>query len=354
MAPVRKFLRNAAILLVVSGAAVYYPNFHTDSALRQSKAPQQADNNFTNDANMTGEKRSAITTRNQSIVFDNKPLARVEPADKILKHYEAPIVVEKYRLVFFHQHKIASTAWKVLFHRMMGVEPKPKPPKAKNWNSLHWPRLNKLKYLWDYNVTEANRMMHSPEWTRAIFVRNPHERILSAYLDKVVARNFGDTRKKCCPVGRECLQENAQGFQDFVDLLDAESCMLADGHWRPQSRRVDAKHWPSVNYVGHMERLQDDARALLVKIGAWDEHRESAVLFERPSSAPSSHSSNNGNTTTSSRHHYTDSKRKMQQYYDTRALFDEVTELYREDYEHPVLGLELVEPDWIPSESEKE
>lgn len=41
-----------------------------------------------------------------------------------------------------------------------------------------------LKRLTHFDESQVNEMMNSPDWMRAIFVRNPHERMLSAYLDK--------------------------------------------------------------------------------------------------------------------------------------------------------------------------
>jgi len=55
-----------------------------------------------------------------------------------------------------------------------------------------------------FNESYINVIMNSPEWTKAIFVRNPHERILSAYLDKachvrfLVVNYFGRRFTCCC------------------------------------------------------------------------------------------------------------------------------------------------------------
>ena len=41
--------------------------------------------------------------------------------------------------------------------------------------------LSGLKVLTDYSLEEANGMLTSEEWTRAMFVRDPKERALSAF-----------------------------------------------------------------------------------------------------------------------------------------------------------------------------
>jgi Sulfotransferase family len=96
----------------------------------------------------------------------------------------APIVMEQYKLVFFTIPKVGCTAWKQLFRRMMGY----RDWKNENVHAMQpWnPESNGLKYLYHYDRVTASTMMTSPEWTRAIVVRDPKERFLSAYLDKIV------------------------------------------------------------------------------------------------------------------------------------------------------------------------
>ena len=67
-------------------------------------------------------------------------------------------------------------------------------------NSIHDPAKNGLTYLTDYSLEEAQLMLNSEEWTRAVFVREPKERILSAYLDKFrLVPEFFDAA--CCHKG---------------------------------------------------------------------------------------------------------------------------------------------------------
>ena len=53
--------------------------------------------------------------------------------------------------------------------------------------ALHNPSTNGLKYLHAFSPRDATNMMRDPSWTRAIFLREPKQRFLSAYLDKVHA-----------------------------------------------------------------------------------------------------------------------------------------------------------------------
>jgi len=96
----------------------------------------------------------------------------------------SPVVIEQHKLVFFTVAKVGCTSFKMLFRRIMGKS---------DWmveeyvNMVPWnPFTNGLEYLYDYNRTRASEIMTSPDWTRAIFVREPKRRFLSAWLDKVM------------------------------------------------------------------------------------------------------------------------------------------------------------------------
>ena len=170
----------------------------------------------------------------------------------------APIVVEKYKLIFFTTPKVGCTVFKQLFRRMAGL---------KDWKKdvdpgiPHDPKFNGLSYLYNYNVNDATEMLKSDEWTRAIFVRDPKERLLSAYLDKAV-RNDGEyVARHCCT---ECGLKSSK-LQGFLSVI--QHCL--DPHWMPQSNRMEKKFWTTVNFVGHIETAADDAKELLQQIGAW-------------------------------------------------------------------------------------
>lgn len=55
---------------------------------------------------------------------------------------------------------------------------------------LHNPKLNGLKCICDYDDKEVEAMMLNSSWIKAAFVREPRERILSAYLNKVIEGNY--------------------------------------------------------------------------------------------------------------------------------------------------------------------
>lgn len=184
----------------------------------------------------------------------------------------APIVMEKYKLIFFTLPKCGCTVWKQLFRRMMGYP---------DWNIQdgqetflpHNSQLNGLKYLSDYPLEQANEFMTSPEWTRAIMVREPKQRFLSAFLDKAVSNDHKHIFNRCCPDDERGLDPSlceeakfsSPGFLKLVHMCD-------DDHWRPQHLRMESKYWPYVDVVLHVETAYPDAKDLLQRIGAWEDY----------------------------------------------------------------------------------
>lgn len=233
----------------------------------------------------------------------------------------SPVVIESHKLIFFTIPKVGCTVWKQLLRRMMG---------SKDWDSQdgttlqpHNPKVNGLKYLYNYTIEEASVMMTSPEWTRAMMVRDPKERFLSAFLDKSLSNFHAYIIGKCCKDG-SCV-DAAQNLTGFLALTR----VCEDEHWRPQNDRVDYKYWPYINYIGHIETAAADAESLLKKIGAWDEfgktgwgRHHNKKIFATADIA-----------TTEA--HYTWSNKEVWKWY-TPAIEQQVERKYRGDYENPL------------------
>jgi hypothetical protein len=260
---------------------------------------------------------------NRYLGFQRAPI--VETTDFIYyrdpKQWDAaPVVVEEFKLVFFTVPKVACTTWKQLFRRIQGIP---------NWDVQdsqkrlpHDPDKNKLKYLWHYSVEDANRIMTSPDWTRAIFIRDPKERFLSAFLDKGVG-NSAFIKGKCCPETQNCMEDAAQAPSGFLTLI--QTC--DDVHWSPQDYRMESKYWPYINFVGHFERLEEDAKRLLQNIGAWEQYGQSGWgpngkggIFQK---------------STNTQNHVTNAKSKINVWF-TQELERRVERFYQVDYDNPI------------------
>jgi hypothetical protein len=237
----------------------------------------------------------------------------------------SPVVLEEYKLIFFTSAKVGCTVWKQLFRRIMG---------KKNWRAestkrlLPWnPRINGLKYLYEYDLETASHMMTSPEYTRAIFVREPKERLLSAYLDKGVSNSWF-MHNKCCPSEWDCTIAAKESLSTFFDLI--QTC--ENNHWSSQSRRMEAKYWPYINFVGRMETVADDAETLLKSVGAWDQFGKSGWGQHGNVSIFGTKAGGIG------RAHATRARERLRVHYNTSKLERDVDLYYASDYTNPVLN----------------
>lgn len=271
---------------------------------------------------------TTVTVHDGAPVLSTTVVVQVKASDYIYQRNgwdSAPIVLEEHRLVFFSVAKVGCTQFKMLFRRMMGYQ---------DWNVeeyerfLPWnPNTNGLKYLYHYSLERATEMMTSPEWTRAIFVRDPKERFLSAYLDKVVNHPFY-FRNKCCPDTGDCVEKARQSFQVFVSI--AKVC--EDEHWKPQGHRMEARFWPFVNFVGHMETINEDIERLLKQIGAWENFGRTGWGENGDEAIFAAKSGGTG------RHHATNARQKLRQFM-TPDLEVQVDEFLADDYKIEQLGL---------------
>lgn len=301
----------------------------------------------------------------------------LEPFDSIYRYGtwdDSPIVLSQFKLVFFASPKVGCTGelscnlvkhtsptrkrrgrssfslvplnthttlavFKQLFRRMMGKADWQK----HNGTLPHAPGANGLFYLYNFSPKDANRIMTDPTWTRAIVVRDPRERLLSAYMDKATRRYGLYLQNHCCKtVNSEQLrtmlhcQQYSFGFRtkerrplvtmsEFVrDIMPA----CDDVHWRPQRFRMQPKYWPYINFVGKFDNVAVDTKRLLERVGAWQEYGASGW--------GTSNQSVFGATETV--HHVTNSSSQVQLLREPE-IKEAVDRLVENDYSCPLLQL---------------
>ena len=223
--------------------------------------------NFFNSSNSTDSS-------SQSVVLPSKhPVLEKNDVIYSTKRTLPPIVNEEYKVIFFHVAKAASSEWIRFFTRLSGNP-------AWCGKNVHHTEVNKLKRLSDYSLKEAQRLMTDPSWTRAIFVRHPKKRILSAFLDKAVSRTKKFAIDYCNKFQLHggdfnyCVEHHEE-FEFF--LYNITTVSPDNVHWRPIYTRIDEKFWPYINYIANMENLSNDAMHFLQSINstidgvsAWD------------------------------------------------------------------------------------
>jgi hypothetical protein len=93
--------------------------------------------------------------------------------------------------------------------------------------------------------------MNRPEWTKAVFLRHPFERLVSCYKDKFRRKNRYYSVKMTGNMSTHILS-----FAEFVHLITAPESNFQNVHWRPQSRFCGlAKYKSKYNFIGNFEKL---------------------------------------------------------------------------------------------------
>jgi len=94
-------------------------------------------------------------------------------------------------------------------------------------------------------------------------------------------------------------------------------------------------YWKQINFVGHMESLEDDAKRLLVKVGAWDEFGKSGwgtsgnqSIFQRDISI--------------GRQHATHAADHLKEYITSKQVEQEIEAYYANDYLHPIMNISKI------------
>jgi hypothetical protein len=175
----------------------------------------------------------------------------------------------KHKFVWFRVAKVGTSTIKYMF-RTNGV---------------------KMPYMSDNFKFSSERYK---DYFKFAFVRNPWDRVVSCYCQKVENKN-----PNWAFYYSECFDK---GFEYFVDFLARQNLATADRHIRLQTKLIPVKE---MDFIGRMDNFAADLQYVLGKIGIKEQ--------EIPRRNPSTHA------------HYS-------HYYNeqTKAI---VAELYKEDIE---------------------
>lgn len=150
--------------------------------------------------------------------------------------------------------------------------------------NAHLPENNQLKTLTDFSPAVATALMTSSAWTKAAIVREPKERVLSAFLDKAVKESLyiqvccnklqdEDEKKRCI--------DNEENFESFLYFVTTYKEECRDVHWEPQVEKIDAKWWPYIDFIGHQNDLLNDSKKLLSSLTSITDMDDGRSAWER-------------------------------------------------------------------------
>lgn len=191
------------------------------------------------------------------------------------------------KLIFCGIPKAGITEWIKFFRFVSG---------AKDYLALpHFKSDRREFFVSSLSVEKATEILLDPSWTKAVIFRDPAERLLSAYLDKVVANGFTQTHFKI-GITDEFLEDprtaknrTRLSFEEFVDLVTMPPNFVdgklkadppghgihgfTDPHWRPQSMMCGMDYLlPHFNFIGNLNFISDHTKLLLEKVGLWEKY----------------------------------------------------------------------------------
>lgn len=178
--------------------------------------------------------------RPHSMETKRPPMTRVTQDD--LNHMWRVLLNREHRVLVSVAHKVAITEWIRLFLRMDGFA------EWKTANVHYLPRLPAFCHL---GTDEAQQIITSDDWTKIIVFRDPAERLLSAYLDRV---------------GPE-----KRSFGEFIDSIeDIDSC---DMHWVSQwTWNRNSKFFAHYDHCIDLANSYSEARRVLSPTGCWERY----------------------------------------------------------------------------------
>jgi hypothetical protein len=145
---------------------------------------------------------------------------------------------------------------------------------------------------------EAMALLNNPRYFKFVIVRNPWDRLTSAYLNKFVKPL--DLEQSSSP-GKQVVEEYYQScnlpvdyikcitFRQFIQYLLDHKDEEIDGHWQPQSMFINNNKF---DYIGSIETLNTDFKAIAEKIGVdinldWaNSSKRTAISGELPKIVP--------------------------------------------------------------------
>ena len=178
----------------------------------------------------------------------------------------------KHRYLTVATPKVGCTTIKRTLHALEGLPP------ADPWWAVHDEGMQlRLEH---YTDAEQQQLLTSPDITRFAFVRNPYDRMLSAWKSKMLRYDTSYVRL-AAEVRAACgyPEETVVAFGDFVRYVIAHE--HPDAHWE---RQVVILACDRISYdvIGRFETFAADFHAILHRLGVTDDVRALATEVTNP------------------------------------------------------------------------
>jgi len=171
--------------------------------------------------------------------------------------YDRMIIYPGAKLAFCGIPKSGVTRWLQFLRFTLG---------AKDYQDAPYHKLDQRPFTFDrLTETAQHEIWNDPAWTRAVLIREPTERLLSAYLDKIVRRKDHYRNLTLAEFVSYLEQPEQEGI--------AGLSWRTDPHWRPQAYSCGmVQLLPQFHFVGGLDRVAEHSRRILDQVGLWESH----------------------------------------------------------------------------------
>lgn len=178
-----------------------------------------------------------------------------------LSPFRGRILLRPYNAIYISVPKVACTSFKTAFADLLGL-------------SLESVKgdPHRLRYPSPLPIAGLQRLLY-PGFYRFAFVRNPWDRLVSCYRDKIKNEVEGYTHFTIRPGVANCLArwsafEPDMSFDDFVVAVASVPDSEADEHFRSQHTFLTGRNGAlAADFVGRYERLAEDFALVQQKTG---------------------------------------------------------------------------------------
>jgi hypothetical protein len=177
-------------------------------------------------------------------------------------------LVPTHGILYLSIPKCASTTIRMALSTLIGHAPP-------SLEQIHKRRYSGLKSPFQVGFATFHRLALDPKTLRFSFVRNPYDRLVSAWADKYQDRplvpgnsflidkylKFRSMTGRSLPGAGEALS-----FAAFVDFATATAAERLDPHWQPQDDILDTPGI-ALDFIGRVESFEQDFARVLQHVG---------------------------------------------------------------------------------------
>lgn len=135
-----------------------------------------------------------------------------------------------------------------------------------NWQTFHDPAVSPLLRLNDLRYPTTLSKLTEEGYRFITFVRNPYNRLVSCYRDKILRKKPQKLEIMKCLGYFDSPINTPISFAEFVTAVSAQSDRDMNPHWRVQSSQI-LYGILDYTFIGRFERYDDDFRECFLKLG---------------------------------------------------------------------------------------